>query len=131
MKTTKKYLSLFLILAMIMSSITVFYINAAEILDETDIDVIETENVIIEHELVPVMANACNNYDYLNAGLTMDDIAQQNGWILVYYEGEYKHARIYENGIEIGRYDITSSYNQDPHFHLFGNEYNIHYWVAF
>lgn len=119
---------MFLIFTTILSSISVFCISAAQAVDEITI---ETENVVIEHELVPVMANACNNYDYLNAGLTMDDVAQQNGWILVYYEGEYKHARIYENGIEIGRYDITSSYNQDPHFHLFGNEYNIHYLVAF
>ena len=59
MKNTKKYLSLFLILAMIMSSITVFCVSATQLSDDTDVVVTYTEDVVIEHELVPVMASGC------------------------------------------------------------------------
>ena len=57
-------MSLFLILTTILSSITVFYISAAQATDETYIDTLETENVVIEHELVPMMANGCHQEEW-------------------------------------------------------------------
>ena len=59
MKSNRKILALFLILTTILSSITVFYISAAQATDETYIDTLETENVVIEQELVPMMAMRC------------------------------------------------------------------------
>ena len=55
-KNAKKLLSLFLIIVTILSNITVFYISAAQAVDEITI---ETENISIEHELVPAMASNC------------------------------------------------------------------------
>lgn len=79
MKNAKKYLLLFLIFAMIMSSITVFCINAAEILDETAISEIENEDIVIEHELMPMMASrSC--YDYNTVDDCMRDISSIYGF---------------------------------------------------
>ena len=58
MKSNRKIIALYLILTTILSSITVFYISAAQATDETYIDTLETENVVIEHELVPMMATS-------------------------------------------------------------------------
>lgn len=76
MNNTKTYLSLFLIFTMILSSITVFYVSAAQATDETDVAVISNEVFVIEQELVPAMANACGSipqraysmYSYIVSG---------------------------------------------------------------
>lgn len=64
MKSSRKHITLFLILAIIVCSITVFYVNAIQPIGETDTIVIETENISIEQELQPVAASSCpTNYD--------------------------------------------------------------------
>ena len=59
MKKSKLYISLFLTIAMIMSSVAVLYINAAQ-LAEDDTTATENDNVGIEQEFVPMMANECD-----------------------------------------------------------------------
>ena len=76
MNNTKKYLSLFLILTTILNGISVFYISAAQAVDEF---IAETENVVIEHELAPMMANRCVGGFNYNGDKTAE-YAQKRGW---------------------------------------------------
>ena len=59
MKKSKLYISLFLTIAMIMSSVAVLYINAAQ-LAEDDTTATENDNIDVEQEFAPMMANWCN-----------------------------------------------------------------------
>ena len=45
--------------------------------------------------------------------------------------GDTDHYIIYSGGNAVGEYHTGRNNGQDPHFHLFSNEYNIHYWVAY
>lgn len=123
MKSNRKILALFLILTTILSSITVFYISAAQATDETYIDTLETENVVIEQELVPVMARGCSNYDY--DSYTMNQLKIEKGWKLR-MDGDLDHYIIYSGGTAVGKYHTGRNNGQDPHFHLFATP-GVHY----
>lgn len=136
MKNTKKLLSLFLIIVTILSSTIVFCVSATGLLDETDINVIETEDAVIEHELVPMMARGCTgtyipsswSIDESYRGSSIDYVLYMHGWTLcgnLIYSG---------NGVEIGRYHsghLMDGQYTVAHFHIFSdidNGYgNIHY----
>jgi len=123
MKNIKKYISLFLILAMMICSITVFYVSAAQTTGETETTATETENAIVEHELVPVMARGCSNYDY--DSYTMNQLKIEKGWTLR-MNGDADHYIIYSGGNAVGEYHTGRNNGQDPHFHLYAYP-GVHY----
>ena len=62
MKKLKCYLSILLILSMMLSSTSMFTVNAAQVTETEDV-VVDTEaNLGGEDELQPMMANGCNQY---------------------------------------------------------------------
>ena len=90
------------------------------VVEETTISTEEPTVAIGETtpELMPMMARGCSNYYYYHRGMDMDAVAAECGWSM---NGKY----IYQNGVEIGRYDNGSN-GQDPHFHLYSTP-GVHY----
>ena len=131
MKSNRKILALFLILTTILSSITVFYISAAQAVDEITI---ETENVVIEHELVPVMANACIIYQHSSIPLRGNVPNATYYWTSTGTAGGivYSIAKMDSYGRTIFREDLIS-YNGVPLHHdtINGPHSHTYEWEIF
>ena len=127
MKRTNKILSL--VMSVVLMCLTAAYINANGIMLENGRVLLDAElqayQLFISEEeideLMPHIASGCSDYYYYYRGMDIDAVVAERGWSM---QGKY----IYENGVEIGRYDDGSN-GQDPHFHLY-SEPGVHYILA-
>lgn len=103
-----------IVVLLLVFNITLLSVSAVSNLDN---EIVPNE----QNELQPMRAAGCSEYYYADRGMDMDAVAEENGWTMI-------GNKIYEDGVEIGRYDDGSN-GQDPHFHLYEDE-GVHYILA-